>query len=60
MDEYFNLGYVKEIEYFVDCVINDKNPKYGVDGDAGLATLEVIDAFYRSCEEGCTVYGNWI
>lgn len=59
VDEYLNLGYVKEIEYFVDCVRHGKAPRFGVDGRAGLATLEIIQACYESNEKGCTVYGNW-
>jgi len=60
VDEYLNLGYVKEIEYFVDCVRKDRQPKYGVDGSSALATLEIIRAFYESSEKGRTVYGSWL
>jgi predicted dehydrogenase len=59
VDEFYNLGYVTEIEYFVNCVIRDESPKYGVDGAAGSTTVEVIEAFYESCETGKTVYGSW-
>lgn len=60
VDEYYNLGYVKEIEYFVNCVIKDEEPKYGVNGESGLATMEVMQAFYESAESGKTVYGSWL
>ncbi|UCF38195.1 MAG: Gfo/Idh/MocA family oxidoreductase [Acidobacteriota bacterium] len=60
VDEFYNLGYVTEMEYFVDCVIQDRQPKYGVDGRAGLATVEIIQAFYESNEKGKTIYGEWI
>jgi predicted dehydrogenase len=59
VDEFFNLGYVEELRYFVDCVINDQEPIYGVSGECGLATLKIIDAMYRSNEEGRTITGRW-
>ena len=59
VDEFYNLGYVSEIAYFVDCVVQDRPPKYGVDGKAGLATLEVVSACYQSHQKGQTIYGNW-
>ena len=52
VDEFFSLGYVPEIDYFIDCILNDKPPKFGVDGAAGLASLEIVEAFYRSAAEG--------
>ncbi len=57
VDEFFNLGYVPEINYFVDCVLQDREPKFGVDADSGLACLRVIEAMYRSAKEGRTVQG---
>ncbi len=59
VDEFYNLGYVSEIEYFVECVLRDEQPKYGVDGRAGLATIEVVNACYQSHQKGETIYGNW-
>ena len=59
VDEFYNLGYVSEIDYFVQCVMRDEQPKYGVDGRAGLATLEIVNACYESHQLGKTVYGNW-
>jgi len=59
VDEFFNLGYVEELRYFVDCVLKDTEPKYGVNGQAGLDTLGVIEAMYRSAEQGATVSGRW-
>ncbi len=59
VDEFYNLGYVTEIEYFVNRVIRDEAPKYGVDGRAGLTTVEIIEAFYESSELGKTIYGSW-
>ncbi len=59
VDEFFNLGYVQELSYFVDCVIKDEEPLWGVSGPAGLATLQVIRAMYQSNAEGRTVTGRW-
>ncbi len=55
VDEFFNLGYVEELQYFVDCVLNDEQPKNGVDAATGLATIQVIEAMYKSAEEGKTI-----
>lgn len=59
IDEFFNLGYVEELAYTVDCVLEDKEPMYGVSGQAGLSCLEIIDAMYRSNREGKTIAGSW-
>lgn len=60
VDEFYNLGYVQELEYFVNCVRNNEGPFYGVDGQAGLACLEIVKAFYESNEKGVTVRGSWL
>jgi predicted dehydrogenase len=57
VDEFYNLGYVREIEYFVNCVLKDEQPKYGVNGETGLACLKVVQALYQSAAEGRTVRG---
>jgi len=59
VDEFYNLGYVEELAYFVECVRGGKEPFYGVDGRAGLACLELVEAFYRSDESGRSVQGRW-
>jgi predicted dehydrogenase len=59
VDEFYNLGYVEELRYFVECVRTGREPFYGVDGRAGLACLQLVEAFYRSSEEGRTVQGSW-
>ncbi len=59
VDEFYNLGYVPELEYFVDCVRKDMKPFYGVNGQAGLSALELIQAFYESNNIGKTVRGRW-
>jgi predicted dehydrogenase len=60
VDEFHNLGYVPELEYFVDCVRQGKEqPFYGVDGQSGLACIELVEAFYRSNHEARTITGSW-
>jgi predicted dehydrogenase len=59
VDEFYNLGYVEELRYFVDCVRTGQEPFYGVDGRAGLACLELIQALYESAQTGRTVTGEW-
>ena len=60
VDEFYNLGYVEELRYFVDCVRRDEEPFYGVDGRAGLACIELVEAFYRSNDEGKAIQGQWM
>ncbi len=59
VDEFYNLGYVDEMKYFIDCVKKEKEAFYGVDGRAALASLEIVEAFYRSSREGRVVSGSW-
>lgn len=59
VDEFYNLGYEKELAYFLDCVINDTDPAWAVSGEGGLKCLEIIEAMYRSNIEGKTVKGSW-
>ncbi len=59
VDEFMNLGYVSELAYFVDCVLKDEHPKYGVDGKLGLDTMKIIEAMYESAEKGATIHGKW-
>jgi len=42
-------GYANEIEYFVNCVREDKEPF--PDGEFGKKVLEVVSAAYKSVEE---------
>ncbi|NWG12817.1 MAG: Gfo/Idh/MocA family oxidoreductase [Acidobacteria bacterium] len=60
VDEYYNMGYVSELAYFMDCVRFNREPFYGVSAEAGLACLEIIHALYESSATGRTVYGRWI
>jgi len=55
VDEFRSLGYVAEIDYFVDCILNDREPKFGVSGVGGLACMKVVEGFYRSATEGKTI-----
>ena len=60
VDEYYNLGYVSELAYFVDCARLDQDPFYGVNGEAGAACLEIVHAMYESSDTGRTIYGRWM
>jgi predicted dehydrogenase len=59
VDEFYNLGYVHELRYFVDCVVGDRQPAFGVDGACGVACVSVIEAMYTSAAEGRSVMGQW-
>ena len=49
-EEVFNQGYPHELQHFIDCVQNDKQPV--VTGDDGRAVLEIIYAAYASASQG--------
>jgi predicted dehydrogenase len=59
VDEFYNLGYVDELAYAVDCVRTNTPPIYGCSDRLGLACVEIIDAMYKSSDEGKTVTGSW-
>jgi len=59
VDEFYNLGYVDELRYAVDCVLNDQAPKYGCSGALGLACIGIIQAMYESNRTGKVVRGEW-
>ncbi len=59
VDEFYNLGYVKELAYVVECVLNNKEPIYSLSGEMGLKCVEIIQAMYQSNREGKTITGNW-
>ena len=44
VDEFANLGYVDELAYFVNCVLKDEQPMYGVDGAFGLKKPAALNA----------------
>jgi predicted dehydrogenase len=60
VDEFYGLGYVNEMRYFVDCAVTKQEPAYGVSGRAGLACVELVNAFYESSRSGKTVTGCWM
>lgn len=49
-EENWNYGFPQELEHFVDCVKNDKEPL--VTGEDGKAVLEIIFAAYESAGTG--------
>ena len=59
VDEFYNLGYVKELAYVVDCVLEDRPPVFGASGELGLACMEIVEAMYRSAKEARTIKGEW-
>jgi predicted dehydrogenase len=59
VDEFYNLGYVHELAYAVDCILKDEEPVWGLSGAAGVVCLEIVQAMYRSNTEGRTVTGKW-
>jgi predicted dehydrogenase len=60
VDEFYGLGYVNEMSYFVDCVVRKEEPMYGVSGRAGLACVQLVDAFYESHKCGRRITGSWM
>lgn len=59
VDEFHNLGYVDELAYAVNCVMEDKEPMYGCSGRLGLACIEIIEAMYKANATGKAVRGRW-
>ncbi len=55
VDENWQLGYPAEIDYFIGCVRDRREPMVGVRGRDGLASMEVAFAAYQSMREGRTV-----
>jgi len=49
-EEMWNYGFPQEMEHFVDCVKNDKEPL--VTGEDGRAVMEIIMAAYESAGTG--------
>ncbi len=52
VDEKYHLGYVDEIEYFIDCCSEGKDARIGLRGSDGLEALKVIACIYQSAKEG--------
>lgn len=52
IDEEAALGYTDEIAHFVDCVLEDKEPIWGVRGEDGLVALKITMAIYESARTG--------
>jgi predicted dehydrogenase len=55
VDEFMSLGYVNEINHFVDCVINDTEPQKGTRGVDGLKALQATMSLYESSEKGVLI-----
>ena len=52
VDEKYNLGYVAEINHFVECALAGKDAQKGLRGIDGLEALRVIKQIYASAAEG--------
>ena len=52
VDEKYNLGYVGEIEHFLDCLRDGVPAKTGLRGQDGLEALELLFYIYQSANEG--------
>jgi predicted dehydrogenase len=55
IDEKYNLGYVAEIEHFMDCVAQDKEPVIGLRGIDGYEALRVVNLIYKSARDGIKI-----
>ncbi len=55
VDEKYNLGYVAEINHFVDCARAEKDARVGLRGRDGLEALRVVNLIYRSSKEGISI-----
>ena len=55
VDEEASLGYIDEISHFVDCVLEDKEPMWGVRAEDGLEILKITMAIYKSAYQGKVV-----
>ncbi len=55
VDEKFNLGYVAEIEHFIDCTAENKEANVGLRGIDGYETLRVVNLIYKSAKEGIKI-----
>ncbi len=59
VDEFYNLGYVHELAYAVDCILKNEEPMWSVSGEAGLVALQIVQAMYKSDREGRLIRGRW-
>jgi myo-inositol 2-dehydrogenase / D-chiro-inositol 1-dehydrogenase len=55
VDERYNLGYVAEIDHFIECIAEGREARTGLRGVDGLETLKVINLIYKSNREGTRI-----
>lgn len=60
VDEKYNMGYVAEINRFVDLALQNREADAGTRGEDGLAALRLVEAIYRSAREGALVTNPFI
>lgn len=58
VDEKYNLGYVAEIEHFLDSCANDADARVGLRGIDGLEALKVVNLAYEAAREGKHIYNK--
>jgi len=49
---YFPLTFGNEVRYFMDCIIENREPEFG--GDMGKETIKIIEAAYKAAKTGKT------
>jgi len=49
---YFPLAFRNEIKYFIDCILEDREPEFG--GEMGLESIRVVEAAYKAVKTGKT------
>jgi predicted dehydrogenase len=52
IDEHHSLGYRDELAHFKACVLGETEQIEGTSAQDGFQVLRIIDAIYRSNEEG--------
>jgi len=49
---YFPLTFGNEVKYFIDCILENKEPEFG--GNMGKETIKIIEAAYKAVRTGKT------
>jgi len=49
---YFPLAFGKEVKYFVECILGNREPEFG--GKMGMESMKVVEAAYKAVKTGKT------
>jgi len=49
---YFPLAFGKEVKYFIDCILENREPEFG--GKMGKESIKVVEAAYKAVKTGKT------